>query len=183
MITLAALVTLASFPVTGTVSGRVMDGRNTVANAVVWLDGPVKSTPKSATVDQRKKTFVPHIQVVTVGSRVDFPNDDDVFHNVFAEFQAKRFDLGMYPKGASKSVTFDKPGIVSVLCNVHASMSAYVVVVDTPYYAVTDAKGRFAIKGVTNRTYTLKAWHESGRTGRQEVAVSADTEVTVPIAK
>lgn len=175
---------LALVPFSSKVSGTVqVDGRP-VTNAVVWLDGPVKSSPGSATVDQRKKTFVPHIQVVTVGSRVDFPNNDDVFHNVFAEFQAKRFDLGMYPKGTSKTVTFDKPGIVSVLCNVHASMSAYIVVVDTPYYARTDAQGHFSIKGVAPNSYTLKAWHESGRTGTQKLAVSGDvTDLKISIAK
>lgn len=175
---------LALAPLANRISGVVVSDGKPVANAVVWLDGPVKSSPSSATVDQRKKTFVPHIQVVTVGSRVDFPNNDDVFHNVFAEFQAKRFDLGMYPKGASKSVTFDKPGVVTVLCNVHASMSAFILVVDTPYSTQTDSRGRFTFKNVAKNPYTLKAWHESGRTGTLKVSVDTDlADLKVSIAK
>ena len=91
--------------------------------------------------------FLPHVSVVTAGTLVHFPNDDTVFHNVFAYFQAKKFDLGMYPRGATKSVTFDKPGLVVLLCNVHSDMSAYIMVVDTPYYAVTDKRGQYRHRG------------------------------------
>jgi plastocyanin len=150
----------------GSVSGIVTDHGKPVSQAVVWLDGPVHVDPEVAVVDQRKRAFIPHIQVVPVGSRVDFPNNDDVFHNVFAEFQAKRFDLGMYPRGTKKSVTFDKPGIVSIRCNIHANMSAFMVVVNTPYYAITNSQGKFTMKGVSPRHYTLHAWAESGKTSK-----------------
>jgi plastocyanin len=122
-------------------------GNGGAREAVIYLEGGQKAVPlPHAMVDQRNKTFVPHVSVVTVGTTVRFPNDDTVFHNVFAYFQAKRFDLGIYPRGASKSETFDKPGLVALLCNIHSNMSAYIVVVDTPYYAVSDSSGRFLIR-------------------------------------
>jgi plastocyanin len=132
--------------------------------AVVYIEGGKKSEPLThAMVDQRHKTFLPHVSVVTVGTTVRFPNDDTVFHNVFAYYDAKKFDLGMYPKGASRSVTFDKPGVVALLCNIHSEMSAYIMVVDTPYYAVTDSKGRFMIDLPAGH-YTLHGWCETGQT-------------------
>jgi hypothetical protein len=112
--------------------------------------------------------------VITPGTTVQFPNNDTVFHNVFAYFEAKRFDLGMYPRGATRSVTFEKPGVVSVLCNVHPQMSAFIVIVDTPYYAAADRDGSFRIKGVPPGTYTLRAWHESGARLERTVTVGAD---------
>jgi hypothetical protein len=124
-------------------------------------------------VDQRNKMFIPHVSVVTQGTTVQFPNDDTVFHNVFAYFQAKKFDLGMYPHGASKSVHFDKAGLVVLQCNIHSDMSAYIMVVDTPYYAVTDAQGRFHIANVPDGTYTLHAWHESGAALTQAFVVKS----------
>lgn len=145
------------------VTGRVLDQGRPLADAVVWLEGGERSMPGRATVDQRHEMFQPHIQIVTVGSKVDFPNNDDVFHNVYAESQAKRFDLGVYPRGKSKQVTFDKPGVVSVLCNVHSQMSAYIVVVDSPYFAKTDKQGRFKLPNVADHSYTVHVWHENGK--------------------
>ncbi len=146
-----------------------MPNKRAASSAVVFLEGAAKAGPLGkAVVDQREKAFSPHVSVVTVGTTVEFPNNDTVFHNVFAYFDAKKFDLGMYPRGASKKVTFDKPGAVTVLCNVHSEMSAYILVVDTPYHSVTDKQGKFQLKNIPAGTYTLKAWHESG-------AVSSET--------
>jgi plastocyanin len=145
------------------VTGQVTLPSGTARGAVVYLEGGASSSPLAhAVVDQRDKMFVPHISVVTRGTTVRFPNDDTLFHNVFAYFQAKKFDLGMYPRGAMKSVTFDKTGLVVLLCNVHSDMSAYIMVVDTPYYAVADSSGWFHLPSVPPGTYTLHAWHESG---------------------
>ncbi len=145
------------------VAGSVAVSGRTVENAVVYLQGKAKSTPlKNAVIDQRDKTFIPRVLVVTVGTTVTFPNNDSVFHNVFAHYQAKRFDLGMYPKGAKKTQKFDKPGLVALLCSVHSQMSAYIMVVDTPYFAVTDRKGGFEIPNVEPGDYTMNVWHESG---------------------
>ena len=160
------------------VDGKVLlpDGKP-AKEAIVYLKGNGTSTPlHNATVDQRNKTFIPHVSVITQGTRVRFPNDDTVFHNVFAYYQAKKFDLGMYPRGASKTVTFDKPGLVALLCNVHSSMSAFIMVVDTPYYAVTDAEGRFHIADVAAGSYTLHGWHESGGQATETVAVDGDVQ-------
>jgi plastocyanin len=170
--------------VTGTVS---LGGRSAARHveAVVYLACDRKPAPLAhAIVDQREKTFIPHVSVVTVGTTVQFPNNDSVFHNVFAYFDAKKFDLGMYPRGVTRTQKFDKPGLVAVLCNVHSDMSAYIMVVDTPYYAVTDGKGRFHIRDVPSGVYTLHAWHESGAISTQTVAVKADgVTVNVVLAR
>lgn len=141
-------------------------------NAVAWLSGTEKSRPlKSAVVDQRDLTFIPHVSVVTVGTTVRFPNNDTVYHNVFAEFDAKRFDLGMYPRGSTKSIRFDKPGMVALLCSVHSEMGAYIMVVDTPYFAVAGSSGIFRVPNVPPGAYTLHVWHESGQVYKQDVNV------------
>ena len=159
----------------GAVSGTVSDSHGAVRGAVVYLSGTAAAPPPllNAQVDQRDKMFSPHVSVVTRGTTVHFPNDDTLFHNVFAYFQAKKFDLGMYPRGASKKVTFDKTGLVVILCNVHSSMSAYIMVVDTPYYAVADPSGRFHLPNVPPGTYTLHGWHESGAVLTRTVTVGA----------
>lgn len=150
-------------------SGTVLDRGKPVADAAVWVEGTFTVKASKATVDQRHRTFSPHIQIVTVGSVIEFPNNDDVFHNVYAEFRAKRFDLGLYPKGQSKKVSFDKSGIVAVLCNIHPQMSAYVVIVNTPYFAKTDKNGHFSIPGIPASNVTVKVWHESGKTAEQNL--------------
>lgn len=167
-------------------TGSVMLPRGAAGGAVVYLDGPglhAAPLPK-AIVDQRDKVFSPHVSVVTRGTTVRFPNDDSVFHNVFAYFQAKKFDLGMYPRGASKSVTFDKTGLVVLLCSIHSYMSAYIMVVDTPCYAVCDGKGHFRLPPVPPGTYILSAWHESGATLTRTVTVGgANTPLAFMLAK
>ena len=177
-------LTLLAISKSATIDGVVTDGGRPVADAVVWLEGPEHAAPGHAIVDQRHQMFSPHIQVIPVGSRVDFPNNDDVFHNVYAEFQAKRFDLGVYPRGKSKQVTFDKPGVVSVLCNVHSQMSAYIVVVDTPYFAKTDAKGRFKFANVANHPYSVHVWHESGKSALKKIPHAAGPlSLQLPISR
>ena len=159
----------------GAVSGTVSDGHGAARGAVVYLTGntTLPAPMTTAMVDQRDKTFTPHVSVVTRGTTVRFPNDDTVFHNVFAYFQAKKFDLGMYPRGTTKKVTFDKTGLVIILCNVHSYMSAYIMVVDTPYYAVSDGSGHFRLPNVPPGTYTVHGWHESGATLTQTVSVGS----------
>ena len=177
----AALLSLGLSAGAAEMSGQVLlPGKRPAGDAVVYLEGGLKAAPMAkATVDQRDKTFVPHVSVVTLGTTVRFPNNDSVFHNVFAYFQAKKFDLGMYPRGASKKVTFDKTGVVSIMCNVHSDMSAYIMVVDTPYFAVTDKNGRFRIPNVPPGTYTLHGWHESGATVTQTVTARPGLSLTL----
>src|SRR5208282_2085861 len=109
---------------------------------------------------QRNKVFDPHILAVQVGSQVDFPNRDPVFHNVFSLFNGKRFDLGLYEAGSTRGVHFDRAGICYIFCNIHPQMSAVVVVVDTPYFAVSDARGEIAIQNVPKGQYQLNPWEE-----------------------
>lgn len=168
------------------VTGQVVKvGKGVFKDAVVILEGTKKSDPLTkAVIDQRSKVFLPHVSVVTKGTTVEFPNNDTVFHNVFAYYDAKKFDLGNYPRGSSKSVKFDKVGVVALLCNIHAEMSAYIYVVDTPYYAVTDKQGRFQIKEVAPGEYTLKVWHESGYSLTQRISVkSPETSRTLILAR
>jgi plastocyanin len=157
-------------PARGTVS---LSNGKSAGNAVIFLQGDAKAQPmKDAVVDQRDHKFLPHVSVVTVGTQVRFPNNDTVFHNVFTEYHAAKFDLGMYARGKSKYQTFDRTGVAVLMCSVHPEMSAYVVVVDTPYYAMTDSKGRFTISNVPAGKYRAQVWHESGEKTNEEVTVS-----------
>jgi plastocyanin len=156
MITLLAFIALGRGT---TITGVVLDHGKGVAGVAVWLEDSNAPKPVTATVSQKRKRFTPHVLVVPVGSKVEFLNEDDIFHNVYAEFNAKRFDLGIYPKGQSRSVSFDKTGVVSVLCNIHTDMSAYVVVVPSNVYAITDRDGHFTLKGAESDHGVLKAWH------------------------
>jgi plastocyanin len=154
--------------------------------AVVWLEGgaAVKMDPRSVEIKQEGIEFRPRIVAVPVGSTVKFPNGDDVFHNVFSYSKAERFDLGRYPKGESKSVTFEKKGLVDVRCEVHDHMRSYVHVFDHPYYAVAGADGAYAIPKVPPGKYTLVAWKEFFEPVRQEIEVKADgAKVDVTLAR
>ncbi len=164
-------------------SGTVSDGKKSLDDVAVWLEGGAKSSPITAKIDQKDMRFVPRILVVPKGSTINFPNGDAVYHNVFAEFEAKTFDLGMYPKGQSRSVTFQRPGIVSVLCNIHAEMSAYIVVVDSPHYAKSGKGGKFKFSAPPGQ-YTLRAWHESGKSESRPLTVGGEPlELAVTITK
>ena len=146
-------------------------------DAVIYLAKiPGKTfTPPAAAVnlDQRNLAVQPHVTAVLAGTRVAFPNSDEVRHNVFSPTKADNFDLGSYPLGSSRSRTFDTPGITTLLCNVHAEMSAYVIVTETPYFAVSDKDGHFLISGVPPGQYEVIAWHERAKSVRATVTVSA----------
>ncbi|HEU4365070.1 MAG TPA: hypothetical protein VFT13_06345 [Candidatus Krumholzibacteria bacterium] len=108
---------------------------------------------------QINQSFEPHVLGVPVGTTVEFPNMDMVYHNVFSYSKTKRFDLGYYGKGKSRRVTFDKPGIVQVFCDIHSTMSAYIFVADTPFVTQPDEDGMYRFGGLPSGTYTLKVWH------------------------
>ncbi len=146
------------------------------SRAVVYLDSAPRQAfdelpPGHASMDQRNEQFVPRVLAITVGTVVDFPNSDSNFHNVFSLSKYKTFDLGRYPKGESKSVRFDKPGIVPIACDIHSHMSAYILVFGHPFFALTDADGRYVIKDVPPGTYTLMVWSELGRPEPKKVTV------------
>lgn len=127
-----------------------------------------------ATVDQRAETFVPHLVAVEAGSRVDFPNNDETYHNVFSLSPAGAFDLGRYAAGRSKSIRFDQPGIVRVFCDIHSHMSAFVLVFGHRFFAVTDEDGRYRMNGVPPGRYAVTTWHERFGTVTESVEVPAD---------
>ncbi len=132
--------------------------------------------PGRAVLDQRNETFVPYVLAVTVGSTVDFPNRDRVYHNVFSLSKPRRFDLGRYPKGQSRSVRFDRPGVVRVFCEIHSHMNAFILVFAHRYFATTDAEGRYRIEGVPPGTYTLAVWNDGDVRARRELRVPGPGE-------
>ena len=113
-----------------------------------------------AVMDQRNETFVPHVLAITTGTTVDFPNSDKFYHNVFSLSKTRRFDLGRYAAGESKHITFDRPGIIRVFCEIHSHMNAYILVFNHPYFAVSDDEGRYHIDSVPPGSYNVIAWHE-----------------------
>jgi plastocyanin len=134
-------------------------------------------SPGRAVLDQRNETFVPYVLAVTVGSTVDFPNSDRVYHNVFSLSKPKRFDLGRYPRGQSRSIRFDQPGVVRVFCEIHSHMSAFVLVFAHRYFATTDADGRYRIEGVPRGDYTLAVWNDGAVRARRDVRVGTAGDV------
>ncbi|MEW5982437.1 MAG: carboxypeptidase regulatory-like domain-containing protein [Acidobacteriota bacterium] len=151
--------------------------------AVVYLEsaprGAFERDDARATMDQRNETFVPHVLAITVGTTVDFPNSDVIFHNVFSLSKAKTFDLGRYARGKSKSVRFDRPGVVQVFCDIHSHMSAYILVFSHRYFSVTDAEGRYALEGVPSGAYTVVVWHEGAVRETRAVIVPATGNAAV----
>lgn len=141
--------------------------RQSNEGVVMWLTrvetGPADPLPPITTkthlqLAQKNKQFVPHMLVVPVGSVVDFPNLDPFFHNVFSRFDGKRFDLGLYESGSSRSVRFDRAGVSYIFCNIHPEMSAVVVTVPTPYFASSSSSGSLVIHDVEPGTYDVHVW-------------------------
>ena len=149
------------------VRGRVTGGgAQGPGGSVVWLERRDGPTPhprpaKGRVIEQKNKAFLPQVSVVPVGTEVEFRNDDDLFHDVFSLSRPNDFDLGLYKGGTQRPKKFDSPGPVQLLCNIHASMQAWVYVVDSPWFDQADANGAFSIRGVPPGSYVLKAWHAS----------------------
>lgn len=158
------------------VAGTVRVSGEPAEQAVVWLEverPPAFVQASKVVVDQRNLSFMPRVLVVRVGTTVEFPNNDKVFHNVFSYRDGKKFDLGMYPIGTSKHIVFDRPGLARLFCNIHPNMAAYVMAVDTPFFALSDRSGAFAIAGVPPGTYTYRAWRAGGQPLSGSVTVDA----------
>ena len=166
---------------TATVRGRVevigdsspsKRRRGTIPATVLWLTpitatgdatatpNPPANAPQIPRLIQKNKSFEPHILVVPAGSMVEFPNHDPFFHNVFSLFEGKRFDLGLYEAGTSRMVRFDRPGISYIFCNIHPQMSAVIITLATPLYAISNVDGQIALTGVPYGRYRLHVWSE-----------------------
>jgi len=158
-----------------------------VENVVVFLkDAPARAVPpRRAAIRQRGETFVPRVVAVPVGSTVDFPNDDPIYHNVFSLSRARTFNLGRFPRGESRAVKFDKAGIIKVFCDIHSHMAASVVVFNHPWFTVPDAEGNFEIGSLPPGNPQITAWHERlGDTTirvRTEGGRAASVEFVLPV--
>ena len=159
--------------------------RRPAADAVAWLPGaPVAESAQPAgapRIAQQHKAFEPHVEVVSAGSTVAFPNFDRIYHNVFSLSEIARFDLGLYRNGASRSVTFAKPGVIRIYCNIHPSMSAFLVVVEGKAYAKTGADGTALLPPVRPGTYRLSVWHERVGDLKTDVTVKPGVVTTVDV--
>jgi plastocyanin len=169
--------------VTGTVElAEARDARAKIdySGVVVWLEPGagarrVAAEPARARMIQKDKTFTPHVLAIPVGSTVDFPNYDPIFHNAFSNYDGQIFDVGLYPPGSSRSIRFARPGIVRVFCNIHANMSAVIAVVDTPWFAVSQKDGTYLIPNVPAGQYTLHVFHERAQAAALEAQKRAVT--------
>ena len=142
-----------------------------------------ETSPVRAIMDQRNERFLPHVLAVTVGSVVEFPNSDRTYHNVFSLSRAKRFDLGRYAAGKSKSIRMDRAGVVRVFCDIHSHMNAFVLVFAHRFFDVTDVDGRFELASVPPGSYTVVGWHEGEPRVERAVTVSpgAWVELDLPV--
>src|SRR5437899_10265671 len=151
--------------------------------AVVYLDGafPQPASLPMKQVAQKDLTFLPSLLPVRVGTKVEFPNLDDTYHNIFSYSPAKRFDLVRYrpDERPIPSEVFDTPGLVTLRCDIHEHMRGLILVLDTPYFVVTDSEGRFRLSGLPSGHYALKAWINSKTTREQPVDLKADTVLHV----
>jgi len=193
-------LSLPGLAVAGTISGTMkVKGLRSPENILVYL---TKAPPMDVgflkatfVMDQQNLSFIPHILPIPVGATIHFPNNDKVDHNVFSLSRAKKFNLGSYKTGESKTVLFDTPGIVELRCDVHAEMAAYIMVMKTPYFDVTDTQGRFEIpdsnylkhSGITGVTdipsgkYFIKTRHEKLKTKKQAVVVPEDGTISIQL--
>jgi plastocyanin len=134
--------------------------QSTVEDAVVYVIAEGADEGPDASIVQRDLRIIPRVTAITVGTEVDFPNEDNVFHNLFSLSDPKRFNLGRYPPGESESVDFDKPGIVRLFCDIHSSMSGVVIVLETPFFTRPAADGSYRIQNLPAGTHRVVAWHE-----------------------
>ena len=163
-------------------SGKSVEPYKLSEKAVVYIDSvgeskrydPPEVHPK---LNQRDLIFRPLVLPIVVGTTVDFPNNDNVFHNVFSYSQTKEFDLGRYPQGRSKSITFEKQGIVNVYCEIHQYMFATIMVLENPYFALPNDDGVFVIRDVPPGTYQLSFWYGRKKVETKSVTVKAN-EIT-----
>lgn len=184
---------LAAADLRGTLNltGKYARGRQAadLRTTFVWFtpDAPVSVTPPEEPYEivTVRKEFTPRTLAVPVGSTVRFPNQDPILHNVFSVSDPRPFDLGLYRQGEGGSVTFDRPGVVRIYCNVHQSMVAYVLVLETPHSTRPGADGSFRLDGLPPGPGTLTVWHERGDPVTRQVTLPSDgpLSIAVPVTK
>lgn len=181
LIVLAAVLGIARTGLSGTISGKVTcTGLRSNAGAVVYIEKiagkTFKAPEKHVAMDQKAKEFVPAVLPILVGTTVDYPNGDPFLHNVFTPDDCgDKFNLGSLAQGVVRSHTFTKPCAAVMLCKIHPEMSAYVVAVETPYFAVTDAEGKYTINGIPDHTYQLSVWHPRLKKQTREAVVKGSS--------
>jgi hypothetical protein len=181
----------ASYPAKGNtlvvdVKLTTVDGqpKSNHSNVVVFLDGIPRQTfmpVESPSVSQQNRGFSPRVLPIVRGTTVQFPNDDTILHNVFSISKARKFDLDVYRPGKAKSVTFPKPGLVKLYCNIHPEMSCSILILNNPLFALTDATGRCVITGVPDGSVTLRTWHEYGGETRQRLTLGDEPVVQLDL--
>jgi plastocyanin len=170
---------------TGIIKGTITIAGRPAADVVVSVEGVPQEKNKTqlsggkpkAVMEQKDLKFIPRVLAVVAGTTVEFPNNDKTFHNVFSNSEAKKFDLGLYPSGKSRSVTFDKPGVVKILCNAHPNMEAYIVVKNHPYFIVPDSRGNYTLSGVPLGKYRVEVWHPELGTRQASIELVSEGEV------
>ncbi len=162
------------------------EGRLRLAEkVVVYLESPsfksmkFPASAKRPVLDQRGMQFRPQVLPIVAGTTVEFPNQDNVFHNVFSYSEPGEFDLGRYPKGDSRSVRFDTPGIVRVYCDIHASMNATILVLDNPFFAVPDERGTYEISDIPPGEYVVHCWQGRAHVAQRTVTLRAGENLTI----
>lgn len=183
---LGSLAALADNAVSGTIflataAGEPLPER---ANFVVFIEGndpasssalsQARSTVSPAHISHKGQAFSPRVLVVTTGTTIDFKNDDRIYHNAFSLSKSKSFDLGIYPEGTSKFVTFDEPGLVRVYCNMHPDMISNILVLENPYFFVTSDDGKYHIEDLPGGDFTLRVWAEQADEMERRIAVTSD---------
>jgi plastocyanin len=168
--------------------GRHDTPHGLVTDAVIYVDklsaraeSLVAGDPSGRVLAQKNQAFSERVLSCVVGTTVDFPNQDPIFHNVFSVSPTKRFDLGKYPRGHSKQVTFKKPGLVQVFCDIHPSMACFILVLPNRAFARPDEDGTFALPKLPSGTYTVKAWHPDFGEQAHTIKVPASGEVTLDL--
>ena len=186
LMALIALLCAAAWA--GDIEGKVTGMKGKSVIYVDTIAGKTFPAPKDHPVmDQKGLVFAPHIMVVQQGTTVEFLNSDTVQHNVFwtaiGSDKKAGHNLGTWPKGEKRSFTFDKPGVVPLLCNVHPDMGAYIIVTPTPYFAETDDSGNYKIKDVPDGSYTVTVWHEGAKSQSKPVSVSGGAKADFTVSK
>lgn len=170
--------------VSGQLSILEKDGvrSNDLSNAVIWLESvgsDAPSRPTSVQIAMESRQFVPRVQVVPVGSTVEYPNHDPFRHNVFSKSGPAEFDLGLYARGERRPMRFERPGVYPIFCNIHAKMVAYVIAITSPWSVRPGADGRFSVASIPPGSYTLKVWHDRG--GRWSRLIVLPNEGVAPL--